>query len=319
MSLILMNTIKSFVHVKTAGSLRRFDIWVPFFLVLFFLLFPQAVLAEQLMIEMPEEIEARDGVFLLGEYAKIKGEGKMLSRVSMMPIEPVGGKITQRDLISALSRNGFGGVDLTLRMGDATRVVSESSVVTRLRRSTGWNWRIDVQGIKKEELGRFTLPDRVVPGARNVVLNLIDEQGRTHKRQVKLTWYQPMLFATRDLARGQVLKAEDFELRVAVAEYREVAVSSLEGVVGTSLRRRVLAGEQLEKGVLTIEGGIVSGQPVTLVGKVRGLVIETQGIALERGAIGAMIRVRNLSSRKIVYGRVLDANRVEIRQEEGTP
>ena len=128
-----------------------------------------------------------------------------------------------------------------------------------------------------------------------------------------------MLFATRDLARGQVLKAEDFELRVAVAEYREVAVSSLEGVVGTSLRRRVLAGEQLEKGVLTIEGGIVSGQPVTLVGKVRGLVIETQGIALERGAIGAMIRVRNLSSRKIVYGRVLDANRVEIRQEEGTP
>lgn len=40
-----------------------------------------------------------------------------------------------------------------------------------------------------------------------------------------------MLFATRDLARGQVLKAEDFELRVAVAEYREVAVSSLEGVV----------------------------------------------------------------------------------------
>ena len=109
------------------------------------------------------------------------------------------------------------------------------------------------------------------------------------------------------------------ELRVAVAEYREVAVSSLEGVVGTSLRRRVLAGEQLEKGVLTIEGGIVSGQPVTLVGKVRGLVIETQGIALERGAIGAMIRVRNLSSRKIVYGRVLDANRVEIRQEEGTP
>ena len=243
----------------------------------------------------------------------------MLSRVSMMPIEPVGGKITQRDLVSALSRNGFGGVDLTLRMGDATRVVSESSVVTRLRRSTGWNWRIDVQGIKKEELGRFTLPDRVVPGARNVVLNLIDEQGRTHKRQVKLTWYQPMLFATRDLARGQVLKAEDFELRVAVAEYREVAVSSLEGVVGTSLRRRVLAGEQLEKGVLTIEGGIVSGQPVTLVGKVRGLVIETQGIALERGAIGAMIRVRNLSSRKIVYGRVLDANRVEIRQEEGTP
>lgn len=68
------------------------------------------------MIEMPEEIEARDGV-CWGSTQKLALAGKMLSRVSMMPIEPVGGKITQRDLISALSRNGFGGVDLTLRIG----------------------------------------------------------------------------------------------------------------------------------------------------------------------------------------------------------
>lgn len=316
MSLIL---IKNFGNVKTAGSLRRFGIRAPLFLFLFFLVFSRPVFAAQLMIEMPDVIETRGGVFLLGEYAKIEGEGKILSPVSMMPIEPVGGKISRGDIVQALSRNGFGGVDLVLRMPEMIRVVPESSLVKKLRQSTGWNWRIDVQGVKKEDLERFGLPARVIPGARNVILQLVDEKGRARKRQVKLTWYQPMLFAVRDLARGEALKAEDFELRVAVAEYREVAVSSLEGVVGLSLRRQLLAGQQLEKGALSVEGGIVSGQPVTLVGKVRGLVIEAQGIALERGAIGAMIRVRNLASRKIVYGRVLDASHVEIRQEEGTP
>lgn len=320
MSLILIKNIKGAGHVKTAGFLRRFDMRVPFFLFLFFLFFPRSVFAIQLIIEMPEVIEAREGVFLLGEYAKIEGDGKILSPVSMMSIEPVGGKISRRDLVSALSRNGLGGLELTLRMPEMIRVEPESSLVKRLRQSTGWDWRIEVQGVKKEELERFSLPARVIPGARNVILHLVDEQGRARKRQVKLTWYQPMLFAARDLIRGEVLKAEDFELRVAVTGYREVAVSSLEGVVGSSLRRQVLAGQQLERGALLVEGGVISGQPVTLVGKVRGLVIETQGIALERGAIGAMIRVRNLSSRKIVYGRVLDADRVEIRQpEEGTP
>ena len=317
MSLFLTDT--SLVHVKTAGALRRFDIWLPFFLALFFLFFPQSVLAEPLMIELPEVIEARAGILLLGEYAKIEGEGKILSRVSMMSIEPIGSKMSRRDLVSALSRNGFGGVELLLRMPEVIRIVPESDLVKRLRQSTGWEWRIDVRGVKKEELGRFTLPARVIPGTRNVVLHLLNDEGGARKRQVKLTWYQPMLFAVRDLARGEPVKAEDFELRVAVAGYREVAVSSLDGVVGALLRRRVSAGEQLEKGALSVDGGIVSGQPVTLVGKVRGLIIETQGIALERGAVGAMIRVRNVASRKIVYGRVLDASRVEIRQEEGAP
>lgn len=56
---------------------------------------------------------------------------------------------------------------------------------------------------------------------------------------------------------------------------------------------------------------------MTLVGKVRGLVIETQGIALERGD-----RCYDPSAEfielKIVYGRVLDANALKFARG-GTP
>lgn len=320
MSLIPLNNIVNAGRGKTAGFLRRFAVCAPAFLFFFFSLFPSLAQGAELLIEMPERIESRGGSFLLGEYAKIEGEKKILSPVSMVSIAPVGGKISRKSIVSALSRGGFGGVNLTLRMVDEVQVVSESSLAQKLRESTGWSWRIDIQGVKKEELGRFTLPDRVVPGARNLVVRLVDEQGRAHKRQVKLTWYRPTLFAVRDLLRGEALRAEDFEHRVAPAGYREDAVSSWEEVVGASLVRAVSAGRPLERGALSIEGGVLSGRPVILVGKVGGLIIETQGIALERGAIGAMIRVRNLSSRKIVYGRVVDAGRVEIsRPEGGTP
>ena len=51
---------------------------------------------------------------------------------------------------------------------------------------------------------------------------------------------------------------------------------------------------------------------VTIVAVVNGLAIEAKGMALQRGNRGDIIKVRNLSSKKILSGRVAGVGRVEI-------
>ena len=43
-----------------------------------------------------------------------------------------------------------------------------------------------------------------------------------------------------------------------------------------------------------------------------GLGVEVRGIALQRGGIGDVIKVRNLSSRKILEGTIVDIGRVQL-------
>ncbi|MBQ1915794.1 MAG: flagellar basal body P-ring formation protein FlgA, partial [Selenomonadaceae bacterium] len=54
------------------------------------------------------------------------------------------------------------------------------------------------------------------------------------------------------------------------------------------------------------------GTTITLMATHNGIQVKAEGVAMERGRIGKIIRVRNAKSRKVLRGRVLDANTVEI-------
>ena len=57
---------------------------------------------------------------------------------------------------------------------------------------------------------------------------------------------------------------------------------------------------------------VLPRRPVKIVTDVNGVRIETDGTAIQRGAEGDLIKVRNNSSGKVVRARVLDATTVKI-------
>jgi flagella basal body P-ring formation protein FlgA len=57
---------------------------------------------------------------------------------------------------------------------------------------------------------------------------------------------------------------------------------------------------------------IKAGAPVTLISRVNGVEVKIDGVALEAGHAGEVIRVRNTSSRKVLRGRIVDEATVEI-------
>ena len=54
------------------------------------------------------------------------------------------------------------------------------------------------------------------------------------------------------------------------------------------------------------------GSPVHIVVHSGGISLRAEGIAMEQGRIGRLIRVRNVRSGKVLRGRVIDEETVEV-------
>lgn len=211
---------------------------------------------------------------------------------------------------------GLGGITLNAQIPSVMEMVPESPVAQHLRLLTGWAWRIDTQGVEYPIGAQISTPERVLPGTRNLTVHLTEGSERKNRHQVKLTWYQPTLIAARDLKKRTPLTEGDFLVRIDKTEYMQKALTAPSEAVGSSLRRSVRLGFPILEEDLLSDGGIKSGQRVSLIGRRGELSVSTQAIALQRGKVGDVIRVKNIATRKVLWARVISNNQVEISQEE---
>jgi flagella basal body P-ring formation protein FlgA len=89
-------------------------------------------------------------------------------------------------------------------------------------------------------------------------------------------------------------------------------VRRLDEAVGKQLVRPISAGAVVRAGLLTQVPVVSRGAQVVLVAAQGGLRITTPGIAKEDGGAGEIVRVVNAMSGKVVNGRVIDAETVEV-------
>jgi len=89
------------------------------------------------------------------------------------------------------------------------------------------------------------------------------------------------------------------------------SISSLPGAVGLSSRRSLRAGEVLRQGQLAAPMLIKRGSAVNIVARKEQVEVSMAGEALDPGALGQVIRVRNATSGTVIRARVVDAGVVE--------
>ncbi|MDR6236045.1 flagella basal body P-ring formation protein FlgA [Pseudomonas psychrotolerans] len=129
--------------------------------------------------------------------------------------------------------------------------------------------------------------------------------------QVKL--YRPVVVAVQPLLRGTVLDTQN----VALME-RDVGVltqgylTSLEQVVGAQLKRQVVNEQVLTPAFLEQAELVRKGEQVVISARSASFNIRMQGQALADGAKDEEIRVRNLSSNRVIHARVVDQGQVEV-------
>jgi flagella basal body P-ring formation protein FlgA len=270
-----------------------------------------------LRIDIPPVVEAREGGFYLGEYAAIDGDPILADSASMVWIEPRDGVFELDDVIAALGTSQAAERSVTISMPDAVRVLPESRVVSELRALTAWKWRIGIEGAEDLDIGEYSsysLPPRVQPGARTVMLKLIDGGGKKINRQIKLKWFQPVIYSTKALQRGSVIDAADLRMRIDEIGMIGTCVWLPQQLANAEVRQSLGAGRAITVGDVEQTELVRAGTSVTLIAQVNGLGIEARGIAMQRGGIGDIIKVKNLSSKKILSGKIVDAGRVLINR-----
>jgi flagella basal body P-ring formation protein FlgA len=124
---------------------------------------------------------------------------------------------------------------------------------------------------------------------------------------------QPVLVASRTLPRGEILSADDFKAVVQdIYQLHGGYITDSKEVIGKSLKRPLYVGLALTPNVLETPDTIKRGQQVDVIARAGQLQVRGRGVALSHGKPGQMIRVRNLSSKRIVTGTVTYEGNVRI-------
>lgn len=123
----------------------------------------------------------------------------------------------------------------------------------------------------------------------------------------------PVLVASRSLARGTVLGPEDVELRVMDTGLGPYGYFTREApVLKQRLKRPLAAGKPVVKSMLEQMAVVKRGERVSIVARTEGFSVRMTGKALEDAGLGDTVRVRNLSSKKTIQGRVASPGLVQV-------
>lgn len=117
----------------------------------------------------------------------------------------------------------------------------------------------------------------------------------------------PVAVLRRAVARGTVLRRDD----VAIEERELVGlpagvISSVDDAIGKETRAALPANAPLTVNALASPLLVRRGDLVTVVVETPGMRLSTPGEALEPGAAGAQIRVRNRKSQQELAGQVVE-------------
>jgi flagellar basal body P-ring formation protein FlgA len=150
------------------------------------------------------------------------------------------------------------------------------------------------------------LPSGAVVRARTTVgVRCPDTGGWSIYVPVMVESDAKLVVARRSLARGEMPSSADIELVMKrVPGLPTQYLSQLSDTGGRRLRRPVAAGEPIPADALAAAVLVERGQQVTLVAAGAGIAVRANAVALDAGAFGDRVRVRNLVSGRIVEGSI---------------
>ncbi|MEM8983246.1 MAG: flagellar basal body P-ring formation chaperone FlgA [Pseudomonadota bacterium] len=128
---------------------------------------------------------------------------------------------------------------------------------------------------------------------------------------VRVDRYSDVAVVVRPLPRGHRLKPNDLRLvRRAVTEIPTDTVTTIPALLGQALRQPLRAGDVVRRYQIEAPQLLTRGQSVTIVAGSSQFRVHMNGIVQSAGAAGGVVRVRNLSSGRMIQARVVDERHV---------
>lgn len=151
-------------------------------------------------------------------------------------------------------------------------------------------------------------------GKLQVKVSCMGTQPWTKYVPAEVHLYGEVLVATENIRRGTLIEARHLRLRETdLAALRRAPVVNPDRVIGMELKYPLTTG-----GAFSLEGlakpvVVQRGDLVQLVAESKNLRIKQQGEALQDGALGKVINVRNNSSDMVVQAEVVGSGKVKVQ------
>lgn len=175
----------------------------------------------------------------------------------------------------------------------------------------------DVLRVPKGKLD-YTVKEQVHPnylGRKTVTLTvLVDgKENGIVKMSGDLHLYGDVVCITRRLRRNSILTEGDVDVvRRDVSMLGADFAKKIEAVVGKELKTSLRAGAVLYGHLLEEPALVQRGDLVTIFARSEHIEVSAPGQARNAGAKGELVQVKNLMSRRIVYGRVVNPDVVKV-------
>jgi len=105
--------------------------------------------------------------------------------------------------------------------------------------------------------------------------------------------------------RGGVIREDDLTWKAVPQRYlRNNTVQDIGSLIGMEVTRTIVPGKPVSKRDIAPQTMIEKGDMVTVLYSTSTMELKLKGLALEKGARGDIIRIRNTRSQKIMHGRI---------------
>ncbi len=129
----------------------------------------------------------------------------------------------------------------------------------------------------------------------------------------KIVYYQQVLAVRRTLTRGTPIQARDlYKVRHVLNNLGYGYYTDPKQITGKIASRYIIANSILTPHMLSDPILVRRGQSVVLEAEVGGVTVRMTGKALVSGSLGKLIKVRNLSSQRIIEGTVTKQGTVKV-------
>ncbi|KTC97956.1 flagellar basal body P-ring formation chaperone FlgA [Legionella erythra] len=129
----------------------------------------------------------------------------------------------------------------------------------------------------------------------------------------RITIEKPVVVAKRNLLRGTVISEQDVQLApMDIAQLKQGYFSDLTEVTGQVATYTIYQGNPIQPRSLGNQILIHKGEQVSIQALSESFKITMVGVALNDGALNDVIRVKNITSKKTVEGRVSGRSEVKV-------
>jgi flagellar basal body P-ring formation protein FlgA len=130
---------------------------------------------------------------------------------------------------------------------------------------------------------------------------------------IDLKIYRAVVVAVKPLTHGTTITADDVRLsEVNISQITGQYIDSLEQVIGKDLKRGIASGTPVLEQQLVAPLLVRRGEAVVISAASNIVTVKISGIALSDGRLGEQIRIKNLSSTRIVQAKIVGAGQAEV-------